>query len=97
MAQVATDLELVQRIEKYLEYLASEWQDVPAVAQEWNSWQEHERLDFVIEWPIREDRLHQLHQWAAQDRLTPAQRARYEDLLTLVAANRPTLERLLAE
>ena len=45
----------------------------------------------------KEDRLHQLRQWAEQNLLTEAQQARYEELLALVAHHRPTLERLLAD
>ncbi len=97
MARVAQDPQLQARIDRYLEYLRREWDSIPALAAEWDEWDEHSRLVFALDWPICEDRLHELRQWAEQDVLTPAQRARYDELLGLVACNRPILERLLGE
>lgn len=97
MAQVAQDPHLQARIGRYLEYLRREWDSLLALAAEWHEWDEHSRFSFAMDWPIREDRLHEFRQWAEQDVLTPAQRARYGDLLGLVARNRPILERLLGE
>lgn len=97
MASVEVDVKLHERVDRYLEYLCNEWQDIPEVGQEWDSWTADEQLDFVIELPIREDRLQQLQQWAAAGQLTPAQRARYEELLSLIVRHRATLDRLLAE
>jgi hypothetical protein len=54
-------------------------------------------LTFIFNWGVPADRLAQLHEWAQQGLLTPAQRARYEELLKLVDTHRPTLERLLAD
>jgi hypothetical protein len=50
-----------------------------------------------MEWPIREDRLRQLQQWAKQGVLTPTQRTRYEALLQLVTEHRSLLEQLLQD
>jgi hypothetical protein len=63
----------------------------------WDRWEEYEQLDFVIEWPIREDRLLQLREWDDQSLLTGEQRTRYADMLALIDRHRPTLERLLEE
>ena len=84
-------------IDDYLAYLVREWQSIPELAAEWDEWENHEQFDFVIEWPIREDRLHMLRTWAEQGKMTPAQCARYEELLKLVDEHRPTLTRLLEE
>ena len=84
MDQVAHILTPRERIDPYLDYLFREWED-------------HDRLDFVVEWPIREDRLHQLREWAAQGLFTPEQQARYDELLQLIACHRPLLDRLLDE
>lgn len=54
------------RIDGYLTYLWDEWEEVPHLAQEWDEWDELSRLSFVVDWPIREDRLQQLQQWAGQ-------------------------------
>ncbi|HLH23968.1 MAG TPA: hypothetical protein VK066_15705 [Chloroflexota bacterium] len=97
MAQVAKDSEVREWIDDYLDYLFAEWEAIPEVAAEWDEWQDHEQLDFVVEWPIREDRLRELQQWAEQGLLAPQQQARYERLLALVARQRPTLEKLLRD
>ncbi len=97
MARVARILTAKERIDPYLDYLFAEWGAVPEVAAEWNEWEDHEQLDFVVEWPIKEDRLHQLQQWAREGLFTPDQQARYERLLALIAQHRPTLEQLLRD
>lgn len=97
MAQVVHEQQLVEWIDDYLAYLEREWRSVPEVAREWDTWEDHEQLDFVVEWPIREDRLGQLRRWAEQGVLTPSQWAQYERLLKLVAKHRPALERLLQD
>ncbi len=97
MAQVTSQTDQATRIDRYLDYLCREWEDIPEVAGEWNEWEDHDRLDFVVEWPIREDRLHQLREWLAQGLLTSGQQARYEELLQLIARHRPLLDRLLDE
>lgn len=97
MAQVISETNLKVRIEDFLQYLLREWQDLPWVASEWDSWEEHERLNFVLEWPIREDRLQQLRQWERAGMLNLEQRERYERLLDLVEQHRQTLADLLAD
>jgi hypothetical protein len=97
VAQVTPQADQATRIDRYLDYLVGEWEDIPQVSDEWGEWEDHDRLDFVVEWPIREDRLHQLREWAAQGLLTPEQQARYDELLQLIACHRPLLDRLLNE
>ena len=95
MAYVAHEVHT--RSDDYLDYLFSEWCDLPEVEREWPTWKEAARLLFVLEWPIKEDHLHQLRQWVAEGVLTPEQMARYRELLALVEKHRPILERLLSE
>ena len=83
------------RIEHALAYLRNEWEDLPDVAAGWDGWDEASRLHFVVDWPIRESHLALLREWDKHGLLTPEQRARYQSLLTLIDALRPTLERLL--
>lgn len=96
MAQVTHTLTAEQRIDPYLDYLFAEWESVHELGREWATWDEGDRLDLIYEWPIREDRLHELAGWAARGLLTPAQRARHAVLLALVARQRPALEALFA-
>lgn len=97
MAQVTHDPQLRARIDRALAYLIGEWESLPLLAGEWAEWDEHGRFVFAIDWPIREDRLYQLQQWAEQDLLLPAQRVQYEELLRLVAQHRPLLEELIGD
>jgi hypothetical protein len=96
MAAVARDTVLAARIDAFLAYCRKEWGAIPEIAEEWASWSDGDRLEFALEWPIREDRLKQLGGWAKQGFLTPAQRRRYGQLTTVVAAHRPLLQGLLA-
>jgi hypothetical protein len=97
MAQVVAEQAVEARIDNYLHYLLREWNRLPWVFSEWNDWEEHERLNFVLEWPIREDRLLQLRGWEEQGLLGSDQRRKFEQLLGLIEAHRPQLDRLLAE
>lgn len=96
MATLARHARLAERIDAYLTYSIKEWGAIPEIADEWNEWSDGDRLEFALEWPIRDDRLAQLTSWAKQGLLGPEQRGRYERLLILVSAQRPTLDRLFA-
>ena len=97
MAEVVREADVADRIEHALGFLTREWEDLPEVAAAWDTWDEDERLSFVMNWGVRSDRLAQLEGWAAQDRLTPAPRARYDALLTLVERHRDVLAALLKD
>lgn len=97
MAELIQTQELAGWIDDYLAYLLREWGGIPALVDEWDEWDEHSRLVFVLDWPIVEDRLQQLAGWAGRDLLDSTQRANYETLLSLVAKHRPTMDRLLAD
>jgi len=81
----------------FIDNLFREWGRLPQVEAEWASWEEPDRLVFVLEWPMQEDRLHLVRGWAAQGVLMPEQMARYHELESLIEKHRPILERLLSE
>ncbi len=83
------------RIDAFLAYCLREWDAVPEIAEEWDTWSDGDRLEFALEWPIREDRLQQLGGWARQGVFTPAQRRRYDQLNAVVATHRPLVQLLL--
>lgn len=97
MAQVTDVLTSQQRVDRHLDYLLREWQSVPRLAEEWVEWEDHDRFDFWIEWPIREGRLRDLQRWDKQGLLTATQRERYAELLGLITRYRPVLDELFAE
>ena len=98
MAQVARDPRLESDIDYHLEYQFHQWNNIPDVAEHWAEMDAIDQEVFHLEWVgITESRLTMLGQWAEQGLLTPAQRARYDELLQLVARCRPLLDDLLAE
>jgi hypothetical protein len=97
MATTARQSDLASWIDRSLDYLMAQWEAIPEVAQEWDSWDELDRLDFVLEWPLRVDRLKQLRQWDAEGLLSPGQRGRLQELDRLMPQHQATLDRLLAD
>ncbi len=93
-ATVATktrQLTETERADKYLADLEAEWTAVPSIAAAWPTWDEADRLDLQIEWPIRKDRLMALDQLAAAGQLSPGQRDRLNALKAIISKNRPLL------
>ena len=98
MAQVAREPRSRTDIDYHLDYQFRSWQSVPEYADWWPGMDVTGQEVFHLEWVgITESRLHQLREWAAQGPLTPAQRARYGELLRLVARHRPILARHLGD
>lgn len=71
------------------------WKRLPEVAAEIDGWDPEDQVDFVIEWPLEEDRLRRLNGYERDGTLSEEQAARYEALKILVAENRSIIERLL--
>ncbi len=92
MAQVVRST--AAEIEFLLSTLLDEWQDVTELADQWPTLDTAEKEDFQLEWTLTEERLERMRGIASLD-LTATQRARYCELLKLVAQNRPVLESLL--
>jgi hypothetical protein len=95
VAQVASDVQA--RIDHFLDYCIREWDTLPEFAEEFATWGPDEQLVFVLEWPIREDGLHILREYAERGLMTPEQRARHVRLLQIVERNRPIAERLFSD
>ena len=70
------------------------WQRLPEIAAEIDRWDLVDQLVFIEEWPLEEQRLRMLEQYAADGVLTPAQLARFELLRCIVAEHRPIILRL---
>jgi hypothetical protein len=97
MAQVTESSITRERIDRLLDYLVGEWQAIPAIAAESSAWDDIDRLHFDLDWPVKEDYLATLRDWAEQGFLDRDQAARFRQLVALIDQHRPTLERLLAE
>lgn len=97
MASVVRNPRTETWIDRSLDLLTSEWAAIPELAGRWTAWDEEDRLDFVLEWPLREDRLRLLRQWHAEGRLTETQRRRYDALQALVQQHQETLASLVSD
>lgn len=84
-----------ESIEHILNHSLRAWESLPEVAEEISSWEPDERIDFLYEWTLEEQRLERLRKWA---RGTPgsmaAERRRLEELEALVERHRPVIEDL---
>jgi hypothetical protein len=97
MAHLAPSVETPTWVDRSLDYLLAEWQAMPEIAAAWESWDEHDRLVFVVDWPVFDDRLNRLRATVERGVLTTEQWSRYRELERLVERYRPLLDRLLAE
>jgi hypothetical protein len=97
MAQVAPQTQSEAWVDRSLDYLEQAWEAVPKVAAAWDDWDEEDRLDFVLEWPLREDRLIHLGHLSDEGRLSAPQRQRHAAIQVLVQRHRSMLARLLAD
>ena len=97
MASLAQRTDLTAWIDRSLNYLTASWTTIPEVTSGWDARDELERLDFVMEWQIREDRLTRIQQWNAEGLLSSAQQERLATLQQLIDRHRAALDRLLAE
>jgi hypothetical protein len=77
-----------------LEYSLRAWDALPGVAEEISSWEPDDRIDFVYEWPLEEQRLLRLHTQATSGRMTEEQLERYHELEDVVERNRPIIEEI---
>lgn len=82
-------------IDELLDNLTYSWRRIPDVATTFSTWDELERLDFIMEWPIQEDDLERLTEPIAAGQITAEQRRRFDALLCLIEENRPMLDRLM--
>jgi hypothetical protein len=97
VAHVAVPTNVSAWIDDYLDYLFDVMNDLPKIVAEWDSWDDLEQLDFVVEWDIKRDRLLQLKNWDSQGLFAAALQDRYGELLDLLERQQPILDKLLAE
>jgi hypothetical protein len=97
MASLTQQSALASRIDHVLGHLTDQWLAIPEVVSTWETWDELDRLDFVLEWPIREIDLEQLRQWNDEGQLSERQHLRFEELERLVQRHRASVNRLLEE
>ena len=92
MADVATATS--RRIDSLLSYLTELWEELPRAAEEIDSWDIAEQIDYIEEWTPRLQNLQELRGYAAAGQLSDEQRSRYERLEALVRQHEPLLREL---
>ncbi len=80
-----------------LDMAIREWEGMPDLAAEWGEWDPGSRTDFVLDWPVSEERLAFLDAAAHEGKLDMDQRARHDYLRNLMRVNRPILTKLLGD
>lgn len=91
MAEVVNKL---QSIDSTLDWSLEVWSELPEVAEELPSWRPFERLNYLYEWPLEEEKLSELRAYNRDGVLETAQAERFRELEGLVEENRPIIEDL---
>lgn len=91
MAEVANKS---RSIDSDLDWSLDAWNELPKVAGELPFWEPFERLGYLYEWPLEEERLSELRAYARDGILGPKQADRLRELEGLVEENRPIIEDL---
>lgn len=92
MAQVTSSTQ--QHIDTLLCGLLEEWNHLPNVIETIDEWDVVDQIIYVEEWPVVEQRLKMLADYAAERAMSADQKKRYDTLLRLVELHRPLVARL---
>lgn len=92
MADVAT--RKTEWIDALLVWLIDAWEELPQVAQEINTWDWVEQVDYIEEWTPKMQLLAQLRNYARTGQLTAKQQSHYAHLEDLVRQYESQLETL---
>ena len=97
MASLNESMTFKARIEQVLTAALAEWETIESVAQDWQTWDAFSKMQYVADWPVKEDHLQQLQAWSDAGQLIPKQQERFQKLLSTVSQTRPIAERLFHE
>jgi hypothetical protein len=86
-----------ERIDTYLNYEFHEWNTIPWLESEWETWHPENQLAFMFDWGIVMSRLRELRKWSADGLMTSEQQERFVGLERLVGEHEPRLKRLFGE
>lgn len=81
-------------IDSTLEWSLRVWRALPEVAEEIEGWTPVERLDFLYEWPLEEQKLAELREYSEKGLMNPLQERRYRTLEEAVAQNQHLIDEL---
>jgi hypothetical protein len=98
MAQVVPHQEAASEVDRLIDNQLRAWRSVPEYAADWNDMDAADREEFHLEWVgLTEVALRQLRQLVQETPLTPRQAQRFQELEDVIAAERPTVARLLVD
>jgi hypothetical protein len=99
-ARIAQETESI--VDHLLDNLQQDWLDAVEIVKRWDTLDDIEQTDFVVEWPLTVDRLSQLLQFADRGQITPPQRKRlmevhaymrdHEDLVAAVLGQQDAID-----
>ena len=81
-------------VELLLTHSFYQWQRLPRVRDEIDSWDLIDQIVFIEEWPLEEQHLRMIEAYAAKGVLTVEQIARLDELKRIVEQNRPIIREL---
>ncbi len=92
---MATTPVMRNRVERRLDLLLAEVEELPATAADWDQLEEWEQASISLEWShLMADYLTQLDSRYRAGEMAPDQQARYQDLLCKLREQFPIVERL---
>ena len=92
---MATTPAIKDRVERRLDLLLAEVEELPSTHAEWDELEDWERTSMSLEWShLMADYLPQLDGQYRAGELAPEQQARYQDLLRKLKETLPIVERL---
>ncbi len=92
MVQVAISTQ--QHIDLLLSGLLETWKHLPEVIETIDQWDIVDQIIYVEEWPLVEQRLKTLEEYASEGPVSLGQTNRYDALLQLVERHRPLVAQL---
>ncbi len=77
-----------------LDHSLDQWQRLPQVEAAIDQWDVIDQIVFIEEWPLEEQHLKMLEEYACAGALNPEQVRRFDELKQIVERHRPIIERL---
>jgi len=82
-------------IDWLLDFLTGEWENIPHVLARWDTLEEEERREYLLDWPMKEEYEALLYDVVATTQLTEGQHYRYQRLLRVMESSRPAIVEIL--
>jgi hypothetical protein len=91
MAELARSAD---KFEHYVAYIENRLAELEENEREWSSLSPEDRSDFLLDWPIVEDKMRALALLVEQEGVPVRERERYEDLMVRIRQSRATIDAL---